>query len=96
MSGTLTLPLKAEYFDSIRDGAKTEEFRLVTDFWRRRLEGKAFDKIVLTKGYPRLTDHDRRIARPWRGYTVKTITHKHFGPDPVEVFAILVNDEPRP
>lgn len=93
MSGTLTLPLKAEYFDAIRSGAKIEEFRLVTPFWRKRLEGRSYTAICLTKGYPRLTDFGRRIARPWRGYTIKTITHPHFGPEPVLVYAIIVNPE---
>lgn len=88
---TLTLPLKAEYFDAIRDGSKLEEFRLVTPFWFRRLSGRAFSKIVLTKGYPKAGDLDRRIERPWRGYSIKTLTHPHFGPDPVTVFAIVVN-----
>ena len=27
----------------------------------------------------------------WRGYTIKTITHPHFGEGPVQVFAIKVN-----
>jgi hypothetical protein len=35
----LTLALKAEYFEAIRDGTKTEEFRQVTPFWTKRLEG---------------------------------------------------------
>lgn len=87
---SLTLPLKAEYFDAIRDGSKREEYRLVTPFWARRLEGRSYDSIVLTKGYPRLTDFDRRLKRHWRGFTVKTITHPHFGPDPVLVYAIDV------
>lgn len=88
---TLTLSLKREYFDAIRDGSKTEEFRLVTPYWRKRLEGKAFDDIVLTLGYPARYDWTRRLLRPWRGYEIKTITHPHFGPDPVQVFAIRVN-----
>jgi hypothetical protein len=87
---SLTLPLKAEYFDAIRDGSKMEEYRLVTPFWAKRLECRSYDCIVLTKGYPRLIDSDRRLKRPWRGFVVKTITHPHFGPDPVLVYAIDV------
>ncbi len=86
----LTLPLKAEYFDAIRDGLKLEEYRLATPFWAKRLEGRTYRSIVLTKGYPRLTDFDRRIERQWRGFQRKTITHPHFGPEPVEVYAIDV------
>ncbi|TPN03848.1 ASCH domain-containing protein [Mesorhizobium sp. B2-1-3] len=88
---TLTLPLNAEYFDAIKGGEKLEEYRLEIAYWRKRLAGRAFDKIVLTKGYPTLTEFDRRIERPWRGYSIKTITHPHFGPDPVTVYAIIVN-----
>lgn len=90
---TLTLPLKREYFEAIRDGLKTEEYRLCTPYWRERI-GSPFgghDRIVLTLGYPARDDHARRIERPFNGYTIKTITHPHFGPDPVTVYAIKVN-----
>ena len=86
----LTLPLKREYFEQIRDGTKPEEYRLYTPFWRKRLEGRHYDSIVLTLGYPAKADTARRLKRPWRGYTIKTITHPHFGPNPVRVFAINV------
>jgi hypothetical protein len=88
----LYLSLKAEYFDAIRDGTKPEEYRLCTPYWRKRLEGRVYDSIALTLGYPTAGDAARHLHRPWRGYTVKTITHPHFGPEPVEVFAIRVNE----
>lgn len=86
----LTLPLKREYFEQIKDGTKTEEYRRLNPFWARRLEGRDFSRVVLTLGYPKRDDHERRIIRPWRGFTIKTITHPHFGPDPVQVYAIDV------
>jgi hypothetical protein len=91
---TLTLALKLEYFEAIRDGTKLEEYRLVTPYWRKRLEGKNYDSIVLTHGYPRTNEADRRIERPWNGFRIKTITHPHFGEEPVEVFAIDVRPRP--
>lgn len=48
----LVLPLKDIYFNQIKAGTKAEEFRLCTPYWRRRLEGRTFDRIVLTLGYP--------------------------------------------
>jgi len=86
----LTLPLKGIYFDQIASGTKSEEYRLVTPYWRKRLEGREYDCIVLTRGYPAANDHARRLLKPWRGYIERTITHPHFGPDPVRVFAIHV------
>ena len=64
---------------------------LATPFWRKRLEGRTFGQIVLTKGYPKRDDTERHLVRPWVGMRLITITHPHFGPDPVEVFAIKVN-----
>lgn len=87
----LRLPLKREYFEQISSGVKKEEYRLYTPYWQKRLQGNQFGLIVLTLGYPKLTDTSRVITRPWQGYTVKTIKHKHFGPNPVRVFAIKVN-----
>lgn len=92
---TLYLSLKSEYFDAIKAGTKPEEYRLVTPYWRSRLEGREYTKIVLTKGYPAADDHERRLTLAWRGYTIKTIQHAFFGPEPVEVFAINVATEAR-
>lgn len=89
---TLVLPLKAEYFHQIKAGTKLEEFRLCTPYWRKRLEGRTFDRIVLTLGYPAASDTARRLVRPWRGYRETTITHEHFGTEPVQVFAINVEE----
>ena len=88
----LTLAVKGEYFDAIKAGTKTEEYRLCTPYWMKRLASPfgLYDRIVLTRGYPRRDDADRRLVLPWQGYDIKTITHPHFGPDPVTVYAIQV------
>jgi hypothetical protein len=91
----LHIPLKAVYFDAIVAGTKGEEYRLTTPYWRKRLEGRSYTRLLLTKGYPRKGDEARLLSLPWRGYTVKTITHEHFGPEPVEVFAIIVSRKGR-
>ncbi len=81
----LHLNLKAEYFYAIAAGEKREEYRLVTPYWRRRLEGRQFSGIVLKKGYPKRDS--RHLARPWAGLTIKTTAHTLFGTEPVQVFA---------
>lgn len=86
----LQLALIGEYFNAIKAGTKTEEYRLATPFWTLRLVGRSYDRIILTLGYPKRGDPERTLELPWRGFTRKTITHPHFGPDPVEVFAIDV------
>lgn len=90
---TLTLPLKGEYFDAIAAGMKPEEYRLANPFWERRICGKVFDRIVLTRGYPKGggVEGVTRLTRQWRGYRIDEITHPHFGADPVRVFAIDVS-----
>lgn len=89
---TLMLPVKRVYFDSIKAGAKGEEFRLVTPYWTKRLVGKEYGRVVVTLGYPSLLDDEKRIEFPWNGYRKTRITHPHFGPDEVEVYAIELYD----
>lgn len=88
---TLHLSLKREFFEAIRAGSKTEEYRLLSAHWNTRLEGRSYDDIELTLGYPPKGDDSKRLRRPWRGFTRKTITHPLFGVEPVEVYAIVVN-----
>jgi len=87
----LNLPMIGTYYDQIKSGAKDEEYRQDTPYWRRRLEGREYGKIILTRGYPKREDASRRIERSWRGIRNITLTHEHFGPDPVSVIAIKVN-----
>lgn len=88
----LHLNLKGQYFDDIDQGRKPEEYRLVTPYWEKRLENKQYSAIVIKRGYPKADDPDRNKRRVWNGVIRKTITHPHFGPDPVEVFAIDVSE----
>lgn len=91
MKKDLILPVKGIYFDQIASGEKVREFRLRNDFWTRRLVGKDFGKVVITRGYPRTDDQSRRIVRPWKGYEEQDILHPHFGPEPVSVYAIILD-----
>ena len=87
---TLHLNLKAEYFHAIVAGEKLFEYRLMTPRWRKIIEGKEFDQVLVKCGYPTRDDSTRISARKWEGYEIQTITHPHFGSEPVEVFAIRV------
>lgn len=89
----LYLPLKKKWFDQIKSGSKLLEYRVRNDYWKKRLEGKSFDKIILTLGYPKRDDEERRIERPWRGYEIQTITHPEWLNFPTECFCIIVNWE---
>lgn len=86
----LHLNLKAEYFDAIKDGSKLFEYRRCTPYWVKRLVGKEFGRVFIKRGYPAHGDMDRTLVRAWAGYEIQKITHPHFGPAPVEVFAIRV------
>lgn len=87
----LQLAVNGEYFDQMKRGEKKFEYRLLNDYWRKRLVNREYDRLIITRGYPRADDFDRRIDVPYQGYKLQSITHKHFGPDPVNVFAIKVN-----
>lgn len=89
----IIIPLNGVYFDQIKAGTKLEEYRLVNAYWMKLLFNRQYDRIILTRGYPRKDDEDRRINLKYRGFEVKTITHPHFGPEPVRVFAIKIDLE---
>lgn len=89
----LQLALKSGYFEDVKSGIKHEEFRLYNDYWKKRLIGRNYENLILTKGYPKRTDESRIMRFKYCGYTVKTITHHHFGRKPVKVFAIHINQE---
>lgn len=94
----LQLAVNGEYFDQMKRGEKVEEYRLYNEYWRTRLifesfisAPRKFDRLIITRGYPRKDDAERRIDIPYDGYEIKVITHPHFGTEPVKVFAIKVN-----
>lgn len=84
----LTLNLKKEYFEEIKAGTKKEEYRLCTPYWKKRIEGKFFDKVIVKLGYPKSTEKEKILIFHWNGYEKKKIKHKHFGTSEVEVYAI--------
>lgn len=91
MMATLQLAVNSEYFDAMKRGEKKEEYRLVNPYWGRRIFGRDYDRLIITRGYPRKDDESKRLVIPYDGFEVKTITHPHFGPELVKVFAIKVN-----
>lgn len=84
----LRLAVKREYFEQIQSGEKTEEYRLLNDYWAQRLHGKTFDTVTITMGYPAAGQTDRILVFPFNGIVTKQILHNHFGDNPVTVFAI--------
>jgi len=83
----LVLHLKHCYFKEIESGCKKFEYRLCSPYWIYRLSDRTYDRILFWDGYKKRSSATVLIAK-YRGYEVQTITHPHFGPGPVKVFAI--------
>jgi hypothetical protein len=86
----LQLALKGEYFDDIKNGIKVFEFREVNDYWSKRLVNRQYDKLIITRGYPSKDDLSKKMIFDYCGYELQTITHKHFGNIPINVYAIII------
>jgi hypothetical protein len=54
MKKVLHLNLYRKYFDQILKGEKTTEYREVTPYWSKRLEGKHYDVIQFRNGYAKV------------------------------------------
>lgn len=87
----LHLHVKGEYFDRIKFGKKTEEYRRFNSYWTARLNMRSYDEVHILRGYPRKMDPERTIIFPWNSYYIKKITHKEFGEEPVDVYAIRLS-----
>jgi len=90
----LHVHLKYKWYDQIASGEKTDEMRLVTDRWTKRLVGQEYDEVCLYRGYPKKCNYKgNRMFRKFGGVTKKTVKHEEFGAEPVEVFVIDVSTE---
>jgi len=88
----LVLHVKKVYFESIRDGRKSLEYRERTPYWEKRLQGRQYGGVQLHCGYPKAGDSSRIIRRRWKGFVEETIVHDHFGGRLVPVFSINVSE----
>jgi hypothetical protein len=86
---TLHLHLKWQYFDAIQRGEKKQELRLASK-WKKKLDETPYTKIKLYRGFQKAIDGKTVFSCPYVGYELQTITHHHFGTQPVEVCAIFV------
>ena len=87
----LRLNLKARWWNEIKSGAKTNELRLDTEYWGKRLANVEYDEIHLLLGYPPKTDTSKLIRRKWVSAEKTLVQHEEFGPNAVYVFAIDVS-----
>ncbi len=87
---TLYLNLKSIYFNQIKKKEKIYEYRIY-DKWKHRLFNKKFDRIVLKNGYPKNSETEKILVRPWLGFEIIEKQLDFFGPKPVKLFAIRVN-----
>lgn len=90
----LVLAVKRRWWDDIQAGIKDKEYREDTPYWRKRLEGREYDEVEITLGYPRRDDASHRRVFPWNGFTKELLTHEHFGNVEKTVFAINLMDAP--
>lgn len=47
----LFLILTEHWFDEIKSGRKTHEYREARDYWNKRLTGKRYTHVALRRGY---------------------------------------------
>jgi hypothetical protein len=89
----LVFRLKYKYFDEIKAGTKIKEYRLMTPYWKKRLEGNIFSKIIVARGSLSWSNPENIMIFPWNGYEIEEIVHEEFGDKPVKVFAILLKKD---
>lgn len=89
MEKDLFLILKTQYFNKIKAGVKTSEYRLLTPYWLNRLTSKDWQHVTFQLGYSK---HAERIRKKIINIEIVTIEHEFFGNEPVDVFEIKIVD----
>lgn len=77
-------------------GLKTTEYRIVKDYWRKRLSRlNSTSRIIIFDGgkIPKKENWNKPgqlkvLEFPYRGFREETILHNEFGSEPVNVFSI--------
>lgn len=87
MTRILHLHVTFFYFEQIVFGDKEEEYRIV-EKWRKAVEGKEYDILRIWRGYT-----SEAIDFPYRAPTIRTMTHEHFGAEPVTVYVFELESE---
>lgn len=84
----LFLILKSEYFNEIKNGNKTSEYRSFSQYWLNRLTSKNWEYVTFQLGYAK---NAPRLRKKIIGIEIVTIEHKFFGSHPVDVFEIKID-----
>ncbi len=66
MTTRLYLTLRRCWFDEIAAGTKTEEYRDVTQYWRRRIVGRQYDEVHFRNGYRQDSPFMRVEYKGWK------------------------------
>jgi hypothetical protein len=61
----LILHLHRPWFDAIAQGYKRFEYRKVTPYWTKRIEGRKYDQVLLHNGY---RPTDPQLVMAYKGY----------------------------
>ena len=85
MPKDLFLILNTKYFNEIKSGVKTSEYRLMTEYWLNRLTSTSWTHVTFQLGYAK---NAPRIRKKIVDICVTTIEHEFFGGNPVDVFEI--------
>jgi len=89
MKKDLFLILNAKYFNEIKSGKKTSEFRLMTEYWLKRLASKNWQHVTFQLGYAKKAE---RIRKKINEIKISTVDNKFFGGNPVDVFEIVLEN----
>lgn len=95
MESRLILPVNGIYFDQMVAGTKPFEYRLRNEYWHKRLVDRQYSRLIITRGYPKNTEYNKRLVLPYLGYELQTISHPHFNNIPVDVYAIIIDYKQR-
>lgn len=93
----LCLHVRHKYFLEIKSGKKKWEYRLATPYWINKIFDQSkppYGRVIIYDRYPPKSEYpERRLVFAPSEMMEQTIIHPEFGPDPVKVIAISLEEE---
>lgn len=90
----LTLHLKKKWWDQIHSGKKKAEYRLATPYWKKRLEGRDYEHIILKLGYPKEDNDSRSMIFAWNGASLTNVISSEWNYESKRVYEIPLSVVP--
>lgn len=88
-TNNLFLIVKKQYFEEIKSGIKTKEYKLATDYFSKKLIGRNYRTVTFQNVY---SANSEKLVLEYKGVDLEYFQCEFFGQNKVLVFSIALGE----